>query len=132
MQYVTAYIATAIAFFAIDLVWLSRIARRFYYDRLGHLLLRKPNIGAAAAFYAVFVVGIVFFAVVPALQTQDASRALLNGALFGFFAYSTYDMTNYATVKGWSLTVSVIDTIWGTGLTGLSALTGYVITAWLF
>jgi uncharacterized membrane protein len=127
-QYLTAYAITACVFLGIDFVWLSNVAKSFYIDRLGGLLLDRPNIGAAAAFYALYVVGIVIFAVAPALREGSAVTALVYGALFGFFAYATYDMTNYATLKNWSFTVSVVDTAWGTCLTGVSALIGYLGT----
>lgn len=128
VQYLTAYAVTAAVFLGIDFVWLSKIAKRFYFERLGDLLLEKPNIGAAVAFYAIYVVGIIIFAVVPALREQSAATALVYGALFGFFAYATYDMTNYATLRNWSLTVSLVDIAWGTFLTGISAWLGYLGT----
>ena len=128
VQYLTAYVVTAVVFLGIDFVWLSKIAKRFYYDRLGELLLDKPNLGAAVAFYAIYVVGIIIFAIAPALREQSASTALVYGALFGFFAYATYDMTNYATLRNWSLTVSLVDIAWGTLLTGVSAFLGYLGT----
>ena len=127
-QYLIAYAVTAVVFLGIDFVWLSRIAKGFYYDRLGELLLEKPNLGAAVAFYAIYVIGIIIFAVAPALKEQSASTALIFGALFGFFAYATYDMTNYATLRNWSLTVSLVDIVWGTFLTGISAWLGYLGT----
>lgn len=132
LRYIAAYVFTAVAFLAIDLVWLTRIARTFYYDRLGDILLQNPKLGAAAAFYALYVVGIVIFAVAPALRDGAATTALVYGALFGFFAYATYDMTNYATVRDWSLTVSLVDTLWGTVLTGVAAWIGYLGTRALF
>ena len=131
MQYIGAYFATALVFFAIDYVWLTRVATRFYFERLGHVLLEKPLLGPAAAFYAVYVVGIVIFAVAPALKDGSGITALVYGALFGFFAYATYDMTNYATIKDWSLTVSIVDTLWGSFLTGTSAYLGYYGARWL-
>ena len=131
MQYLTAYITTALLFFGLDFIWLSRVANRFYYDRLGDLLLDKPNIGAAALFYAVYVAGIVIFAVMPGLRSGSLVTALGYGALFGFFAYATYDMTNYATLKNWSLTVSLVDIAWGMFLTGASATFGFMATRFL-
>jgi len=131
-QYVFAYAVTAAAFLALDLIWLTRIAKWFYYQQLGGLLLDKPRIAAAVVFYAIYVVGIVIFAVAPALPEGSASTALLYGALFGFFAYATYDMTNYATLRNWSLAVSLVDTAWGTVLTGTAALAGYWGTRLLF
>ncbi|MEI2383555.1 DUF2177 family protein [Breoghania sp. JC706] len=123
-QYVIAYIATAVVFLGVDFLWLSRIAKSFYYGRLGDILLETPRMGAAVAFYAAYVVGIVLFAIAPALRADSAGTAFLYGALFGLFAYGTYDMTNYATLRHWSLTVSLVDMAWGAFLTGLSALIG--------
>ncbi len=88
--------------------------------------------GAAAGFYAIYVVGIVIFSIAPALRTESATTALVYGALFGFFAYATYDMTNYATLRNWPLEVSLVDTAWGTCLTGVSALLGYLATRFIF
>ncbi|MDA7947067.1 MAG: DUF2177 family protein [Hyphomicrobiaceae bacterium] len=132
VQFLTAYIVTAVVFLSIDFIWLSKIAKRFYFDRLGGLLLKKPHMGAAVAFYAIYVVGIIIFAVAPALREQSASTALIYGALFGFFAYATYDMTNYATLRNWSLSVSLVDIAWGTFLTGVSSSLGYLGTRGIF
>ncbi len=127
MQYLAAYVATAVVFLFIDYLWLGHIAKNFYFSRLGDLLADKPNLGVAAVFYAVYVIGVVIFAVGPALQSGTWKTALIYGALFGFFCYATYDMTNLATLKNWPVTVAVVDTIWGTVLTGFSALIGYLI-----
>ena len=128
-QPLMAYALTALAFFALDYLWLTRFAKRFYFDRLGTLLLKRPKFVAAGGFYAVYVAGIVIFAVAPALTEQSAPTALIHGALFGFFAYATYDMTNYATLKGWSLTVSLVDIAWGAFVTGTAALFGYSLVS---
>ena len=125
IRYLAAYVATVVAFLAIDFVWLTRIAKHFYADRLGKLLREKPNLVAASGFYALYVVGIVIFAVSPALADGSALTAFIRGALFGFFAYATYDMTNFATLRHWPLSVTVVDIAWGTALTGTSALIGY-------
>jgi uncharacterized membrane protein len=132
MQYLAAYLATAVIFLFIDFLWLGYIAKNFYFSRLGDLLLDKPNLGVAAVFYAVYVIGVVIFAVGPALKYGSWQIALVYGALFGFFCYATYDMTNLATLKGWPVTIVVVDIIWGTVLTGTSALLGYLITRQLF
>jgi uncharacterized membrane protein len=131
-QYLTAYGFTAAIFLVIDLIWLSQIAKTFYSERLGDLLLDKPNMGAAAGFYAIYVVGIIIFSVAPALRAGSPTTALAYGALFGFFAYATYDMTNYATLRNWPLEVSLVDTAWGACLTGVSALLGYLLTRLIF
>lgn len=131
-QYLIAYIVTAVFFLVVDVIWLSQIARKFYFERLGGMLLDKPNLVAAGAFYALYVIGIVIFAVAPALSAESAVTALVFGALFGFFAYATYDMTNYATLRNWSLTISLVDILWGTCLTGVSTWVGYWGTRLLF
>lgn len=131
MTYIVAYLSTAVVFFAIDYVWLSRIALGFYRDRLGGLLLDQPNLAVAGAFYLVYVVGIVYFAVVPALNAGSAMHAVLAGALLGLIAYGTYDMTNLATIKNWSVAVTVVDIVWGAVLTGFSAWAGYMATRWI-
>ena len=128
LQYLVAYLITAAVFLGIDFVWLSRVATKFYADQIGGLLLETPRFGVAGAFYAFFLVGIVIFAIAPALRANSAVTALTLGALFGFFTYATYDMTNYATLKGWSPSVVVVDIAWGTVLTGASALIGYLGT----
>ncbi len=128
MTYVVAYLTTAIVFLAVDAVWLGVVARRFYADQLGALLKSSPDLRIAAGFYAVYVVGIVIFAVAPALEADAWRTALVKGALFGFFAYATYDLTNLATLEGWPVTVSVVDVVWGTGLTAGAALMGFVLT----
>lgn len=128
LQAATAYVATAIVFLAIDYVWLTQVATRFYFDRIGHLLMEKPNLAAAGAFYIIYVVGIVLFAVLPALKTGSLTYAIVYGALFGFFTYATYDVTNYATLKDWPVIVAVVDVTWGTFLSGVSAALGYLLT----
>jgi uncharacterized membrane protein len=125
-KFLVGYLAAAAVFLALDFVWLSQVASGFYRRRLGDLLLDTPNIGAAAGFYAVYVVGIVIFALAPALRADSAARALILGSLFGFFCYATYDLTNYAVLKGWSVTVAMVDIAWGTCLTGVAALAGYL------
>lgn len=124
-KYLTAYGITVIVFLAIDFIWLAFVARSLYVDSIGHLMRDQPLLGAAGLFYAVYVIGIVIFAISPALRTDNWSTALIFGALFGFFAYATYDATNYATLRDWPLSISLIDTAWGTALTGISAVAGF-------
>lgn len=130
LKYLIAYAATAAIFFALDFVWLTN-AVGFYRERLGELLLDKPNFGYAAGFYLLYVVGVVALAVVPALDGGSWVNALLAGAVLGLVAYGTYDMTNLSTLKNWSLSVSLVDMAWGTALTATAATGGYFITRWL-
>ncbi|MBG6208486.1 putative membrane protein [Labrenzia sp. EL_126] len=128
VQHAIAYIATALVFLAVDYVWLSQVATRFYFDRIGHLLMDKPNMAAAGAFYIIYVVGIVVFAVAPALKSESLATAVIYGAMFGFFTYATYDVTNYATLRNWPVIVTVVDVSWGTVLSAFSAGMGYTLT----
>lgn len=125
MTYVVAYVGAAIVFFAIDYVWLTRIAFDFYRSEIGHVLRDEPNLAAAGAFYLFYIGGIVYFAVGPALANENWMQALFAGALLGLIAYGTYDMTNLATIRDWSVKVTVIDTLWGAALTGTAATAGY-------
>lgn len=125
---VIAYLATMVVFFAIDFVWLTTIAQRFYQSQIGPLLLDQFRMGVAFGFYLFYLGGVIFFAVNPALQANSLMTAARYGALFGFFCYATYDLTNLATLKGYTVTVAVVDMAWGTLLTGTSALLGTWIT----
>lgn len=128
MIYLKAYLGALATFLVIDAIWLGFIAKSFYAEQLGALMRDSPNMAAAAAFYAIYVGGVVLFAVRPALATESHWLALGLGAALGFMAYGTYDVTNYATLKGWPIAVVVIDILWGTALTALSALCGYLLT----
>lgn len=105
----------------IDALWLSVIAKQFYRSQIGQLLLEKPNMPAAVIFYVIYVVGIVAFVLAPALEKGSWQHALGYGALFGFVAYATYDLTNLATLKGWTTKLVVVDLLWGTFLTTVVA-----------
>ena len=128
MRYAIAYLATAVVFLVADMIWLGFVAKNFYRDHLGELLLEQPSLPVAAAFYALYVVGIIIFAVAPALREETWVTAAVYGALFGFFAYATYDLTNLATLKNWPPIVSIVDLIWGTCVTAVAATGGYAIT----
>ncbi|MEM8833885.1 MAG: DUF2177 family protein [Pseudomonadota bacterium] len=125
MNFLIAYIVTAVVFLAIDFVWLAYIATNMFQTSLGHLLAEKPNLLIAAGFYIFYCVGIVFFAVMPALDKGQWVTAALYGGLFGLMAYGTYEMTNLATLRDWPVKTAIIDMVWGMGLTGLSATAGY-------
>lgn len=124
IENVIAYTITVSIFLAFDFLWLTKLAKSFYFSRLGPLLRARPHLGVAATFYALYVVGILIFAVGPGLRLNSPDHALLYGALFGFFAYATYDITNYATLKDWPFSVTQVDIAWGTTLTAVSAYLG--------
>lgn len=127
LKYFIAYCATVIVMIAIDLLWLGVIAKPLYQQGIGHLMAERPNLPVALLFYLLFPLGLMIFAVVPnAVDMASAtwSRALVGGALFGFFAYATYDLTNLATLKGWPLGLSIIDTLWGTLVSAAATAAG--------
>lgn len=123
-----AYVATLVIFCIVDFIWLGLVAKGFYQSEVGALLLAQPNWTVAILFYALYVAGVVFFAVAPALEAESWVRALTHGALFGLFAYATYDLTNLATLKGWSGTLALVDIGWGAVVTGAAAVGGYAVT----
>jgi uncharacterized membrane protein len=127
--YLFAYLATALVFLGLDAIWLSVAVRFLYRPILGELLLDTFNLVPAAAFYLLYVAGIVTFAVSPAFVTSRPTTALVYGALFGFFAYATYDLTNQATLRGWSSLITIADIGWGTLLTAVAATLGYLIAS---
>jgi len=129
--YLKLYLLTIPLFFAIDLLWLGVIAKGLYQKNLAHLLSPSVNWPAAFAFYLIYIAGIILFAVKPALADQSLAKAAIWGALFGFFTYATYDLTNLATLKDWPLKIVVVDIAWGTLLCALVASGSYLIGRWL-
>lgn len=125
LKWIAAYIGTAVAFAAIDFVWLTNMTDRLYRPVIGPIMAAKPDMVAAVAFYVIYIGGIVILAIAPALKEGAWTRAALNGAVLGFVAYATYDLTNQATLANWSARLTVIDIAWGTTLTLLAATAGY-------
>ena len=124
IKYVAAYLGAGLTFAAMDAVWLTTMSSRLYKPALGPILADKPDMKAAVAFYLISIAGTVFLAVEPALREGAWQRAALNGAVLGFVAYATYDLTNQATLNVWSTRVTIIDSCWGTVLTTLTAVGG--------
>lgn len=118
---IALYIIATITFFAIDLTWLGLIARKFYFSQLGHLMKTDINWIAAISFYLIFIVGILVFAVYPAINSNSIQKAIILGALFGFIAYATYDLTNLATLKDWPIKLVIVDMLWGAVISALVA-----------
>lgn len=125
MTYAVSYVAALAVFLAVDIVWISTMMRSIYERNVGGLLLESPRLAAAAGFYALYVAGILYFAVLPALGSESWRVAVLNGAILGFLAYGTYEATNLATLKGWTYGMLALDVAWGTALTALSAIVGF-------
>ena len=123
-----AYAVTALVFLALDAIWLTTMADRLYRPALGRLMLDRFELAPAVAFYAVYLVGVVVFAVMPGLERRRATTALGLGALLGLVAYATYDLTNQATLRDWPWRVTLADLCWGTLVTGVAAAVGCRVT----
>ena len=119
-----AYAATAALLLVLDALWLGLVAKPVYTAAIGHLMAEKPNLPVALLFYLLYPVGLVIFAVLPHAGDAGWRGAALAGALFGFFAYATYDLTNLATLKDWPVGVSLLDMAWGTALSAVAATAG--------
>lgn len=122
--YATAYIVAAIVFLVVDSVWLSTMADRLYRPVMGDMLAPKFRLLPAIVFYVLFIGGLTFLAIRPGLLTQSVWTGLIHGAVLGFTAYATYDLTNQATLKNWSTSLTVADLIWGTFVSALAAGAG--------
>lgn len=127
LRYLVTWLSVAGAFLVIDGIWLGYVARDFYRRNLETLLAEPFRVDAAAAFYVLYTIGVMVFAVIPAAKSGSPWQAVLLGAFLGLCAYGTYDLTNLATIKNWPVVVSLVDMAWGAFLTGSSALAGYLV-----
>lgn len=127
MTFFKHYLIAVVVFTVIDLVWLLFISTQLYKSKIGHLMADKVNFLAAGIFYLLFIAALVFFVINPAVAKQSLLYAIGAGALFGLVTYGTYDLTNLATLRGWPVSLTVIDLIWGSFVTSASALA----TTWI-
>ena len=130
MYYLKLYLSAFVVFLAIDMVWLTVVAREFYRKQLGFLHIQF-NLWAAFAFYLLFVAGLLVFVIVPAVEVGSLRKALLLGAFFGLVTYATYDLTNQATVKDWPWILTIVDMTWGAVLATSVSCLGYLAGRWL-
>ena len=113
----------------IDMIWLMWLGRGFYVEEIGGLLLEQPNLIAAFAFYALYIAGLVYLVIAPAAETESVMKAVVSGAVFGLVAYATYDLTNLAVMKGFTLKIALIDMVWGMALSAtVSGLTVKIVS----
>jgi len=125
------FLITFAVFMVIDLIWLGVIAKNLYRKYLGHLMKKKVNWNAAIIFYCIFIGGLIFFVIDPALEKENVRYAVLAGGAFGLITYATYDLTNLATLQDWPIAIAVIDLIWGTVLSGATAGVSFGIINYL-
>lgn len=126
-MFLKLYVIALPVFLAIDMVWLTLIAKNFYAKQIGYLMAKNPNLLAALIFYLIFIAGLIFFVITPALDKKMWTHAFLAGLFFGLVTYATYDLTNLATVKNWPLLVTVVDLIWGMVLSASVSTITYFI-----
>ena len=124
VRYAVAFVTTGLAFALIDSVWLRTMFTRLYQPEIGPILMGGFRPGPAIAFYILYIIGMLWFAVLPGVAAGRWQLALMQGAALGFLCYATYDLTNYATLKVWSLKVTLLDIAWGTILTGSASAVG--------
>ncbi len=129
VTYLTGYLAALLTFLLSDMVWLAAMAPRFYRPTLGDIATSGVNLPPAFVFYALYPVGLLIFATGPALKSGSIGTAVVHGALFGFFTYATYDLTNQATLRNWTLQLSLVDVAWGTVLAAISSAVSFWIVS---
>ena len=123
-RFLTAFLTIIVVMFVLDIIWLSMVAKPIYQQGIGHLMAAQPNLLYATLFYLVYAFGLMRFAVIPNIGLHGIKSTFLAAAIFGFFVYASYDLTNLALLKDWPLKMSLIDIAWGTLLSGISASIG--------
>ncbi len=124
MFYISLYLVTAIVFVMLDVIMLKKVLYPLFSSNIGAIMNEDPKMGAAALFWLFYVTGIIWFASIPAVAAGQPSQAFVTGCILGLLAYGTYEFTNFATLRGWSLQMVAIDVTWGSILTGISAWAG--------
>jgi uncharacterized membrane protein len=126
-MFIKLYLIALPVFLGIDMVWLTLVAKNFYAKQIGFLMAKNPNLLAALIFYLIFIAGLVFFVITPALDKKAWTQALFAGLFFGLVTYATYDLTNLATIKDWPLIITIVDLIWGMFLSAAVSVATYFI-----
>mgnify|MGYP001814066522 FL=1 len=129
--YVKLYWLTVPVFFVIDIIWLGVVAKGFYQKNLKYIISPNVNWTAAIIFYLFYIAGILIFAVLPAVAKDSLRHAAVWGALFGFFTYATYDLTNLALLKDWPIIIVIVDILWGVVLCSAVATLSFFVAKWL-
>jgi len=124
---ILSYLGSLTSFVFLDFLWLGVFAKSFYQKHLGFLMAEKMVWPSVILFYLLYTVGVLYFAVLPAFEKNSWQVAVMNGALFGFFAYMTYELTNHAIIKNWPQMVIPVDIAWGVFVGGMAAVVGFLI-----
>jgi uncharacterized membrane protein len=128
MVYLVGYVGTLVPFGAIDALWLRLMGPVLYRPTLGNILLAEVRLDAAIAFYLVYPIGVLVLAVLPALKSNSLAAAIGSGIILGAISYATYDLTNLATLRNWTLSLAVVDIAYGAAVSGLAAAAGFLAT----
>jgi len=132
INFLKIYLVTIPIFFLVDLVWLGFIAKNVYQKYIGSLMKPTTNWPAAFLFYMLFIVGLVIFAIYPAIKNNSWSWALWYGSMFGFFTYMTFDLTNLAILKNWPWQIALVDIAWGMFLSAIVSVSAYFMIEHFF
>jgi len=127
MRILGLYALTFLTFLGIDMIWLGFVGKPFYDKSLGYIKADNVNWIAAILFYLIFVAGLLYFVVLPALKEGSMKKATLNGAILGFLTYATFDLTSLAVLKDWPVDITIIDLCWGTFLGATVCTVSYYI-----
>ncbi len=124
-RFAAMFLATLVVFVLLDAAWLWLVGLKMFQNHVGSILRPEPMLGAVIAFYPVYAVGLVVLAVQPAVAARSLAAAALKGALLGLTAYATFDLTNLAVIKGWTIGLASMDIAWGVVGSAIAALAGY-------
>ena len=127
MQVVVTYFSMLVFFLIVDAVMIVKVINPIFQENAAEILKANVNFVAASIFYIFYVVGIYWFGTLPGIRSDSVLTALLSGAFLGLLAYSTYEITNFSTLKGWTLQMVFLDTAWGGILGGLTASVGFFV-----
>lgn len=128
-MFIKLYFLALPVFLAMDMIWLVFVAKGFYQKQIGLLMKQNINWSAAVLFYLLFIVGLIVFVVIPSLEKNSWTQAVMLGAFFGLITYATYDLTNLATLKNWPLAITVVDLLWGMVLSASVATITHLIAS---
>ncbi len=132
LKFIYLYLVVFASFFVIDMIWLGVVAKKFYKTQLGSMMAKKINWPAAIVFYLLYIVGLIFFVIYPALGQDSWFYAFWTGAFFGLICYATYDLSNLATLEGWPRAVTAVDLVWGSTLSAILATIGFLYGQTIF
>lgn len=124
MKYILTFVASVLTFLGLDAVWIKFVAQPELTKIASGYLAPQPNLAAAIIFYLIYIIGVLFISL---KFSNNPKSAAVNGLMLGALAYSTYELTNMATLTNWSWKMVILDTTWGGILTAVTCFVGYTI-----